>query len=351
MPILAERFSHVIGVDTHKLTITAAVVDRNGGCHEVREVRANSAGHDQLLEMAADFAGEHLWAVEGTGSYGASLVQRLLAAGETVTEIDRPKRPARKHGKSDELDAIRAAREAFTLKRLNPPRAGGQREELRVLVSSRAQFVKQRTELANQLVHLVITGSETMRARFLEDRRRSHLAERLASRCLHARAGSGMTAEDKTRFSVMKDIAKLIRNLTVITDGQERELRSLIEKMAPGLLAQPGVGVVSAAQVLCAWSHRGRVATEAAFAALAGVAPIPASSGQVVRHRLNPGGDRRLNAALHFIVLSRSRYHQPTKEYVSRRIAQGKTQREVRRCLKRYLARQLWRFLNCLDKG
>jgi len=349
--ILPEQFDHVIGVDTHKLTLTAAVVGANGGCLQVREVAANSKGHAELLTMAATFAGRRLWAVEGTGSYGASFVDSLLAAGETVTEIDRPKRPARKRGKSDEIDALRAAREVFSLKRLNPPRSRGDREQLRILLATRAQFVKQRTELANQLSHLVITASETLRAKLLDTSSRSHACERLARRCLAARTCGAMTDEDRTRLMVMKNLARLIHDLTAIADSYECRQKALLNKMAPGLLAQPGVGVVSAAQVVAAWSHHGRVPTEAAFAAIAGVAPIPASSGQTVRHRLNPGGDRRLNAALHFIVLNRCRYHQPTKDYMARRMSLGKTTREVRRCLKRYLARQLWKFLNGLDKG
>ena len=143
----------------------------------------------------------------------------------------------------------------------------------------------------------------------------------------------------------------MIRDLGLQADRYEREIATIVDRMAPGLRLQPGLGALSAAQILVAWSHAGRVHSEAAFAALAGVAPIPASSGQTIRHRLSRGGDRKLNAALHVIVVSRCRYDQTTRDYVVRRTSEGKTLREIRRCLKRYLARQLFRFLNDLDKG
>jgi transposase len=149
----------------------------------------------------------------------------------------------------------------------------------------------------------------------------------------------------------MRDVASLIQELTVRAEVYESEMKSLVQAMAPGLLALPGLGTPTAAQILVSWSHGGRVSSEAAFAALAGVAPIPASSGQTVRYRLNHGGDRRLNAALHAVVLNRARYDQPTRDYVLRRSAEGKTKREIRRCLKRYLARQLFKFLGAIDKG
>ena len=149
----------------------------------------------------------------------------------------------------------------------------------------------------------------------------------------------------------MRDVSRLIVDLSRQADAYEREMKRLVEAMAPGLLGQPGVGTLTAAQILVSWSHPGRIASEAAFASLAGVAPIPASSGQTVRYRLNHGGDRKLNAALHMVVLSRCRYDQGTRDYVARRTAEGKTQRDIRRCLKRYLARQLFRFLSALDKG
>ena len=129
----------------------------------------------------------------------------------------------------------------------------------------------------------------------------------------------------------------------------EKELTGLVNSLAPVLVAQPGIGPICAAQIICAWSHRGRLRSEAAFAALAGVAPIPASSGQVIRHRLNRGGDRQLNRALHTIVMWRMNFHDESKEYWLRRRGEGKSDREIRRCLKRHLARRIFHLLNCLD--
>jgi transposase len=349
MAILAEHFVHVIGVDTHKLTLTAAALNASGGCLELREVRADAGGHRQLMALASRYTGPLLWAVEGTGSYGASFTEHLLAAGQTVTEVDRPKRSARKRGKSDEIDAIRAGRDALAMPRLNPPRRRREREQLRILLTTRHELVTNRTRLVNHLTQLVVTASESLRARFLNFG--SHGAQRLVRNCLHSRCRPGMSAEDRTRLTTMRELAHMIRQLSASADRYEAEIQTLVEKIAPGLRSQPGIGTLTAAQVLVAWSHAGRVSTEAAFAALAGVAPIPASSGQTVRHRLNRGGDRRLNSALHLIVLTRCRYHQATRDYVARRAAEGKTNRDIRRCLKRYLARQLFRFLNGLDKA
>lgn len=349
MAILAEQFVHVIGVDTHKLTLSAAVLNAAGGCLELLEVRADAGGHRQLMALASRYPAPLLWAVEGTGSYGASLTEHLSAAGQTVTEVDRPKRSPRKRGKSDEIDAIRAGRDALSMPRLNPPRRRQTREQLRILLTTRQELVNNRTRLANHLMQLVITASEGLRSRFLDFG--SHGGQRLVRNCLASRCRPSMGAEDRTRLATMRELAHMIRDLSTSADRYEREIQTLVEQMAPGLCAQPGLGTLTAAQILIAWSHAGRVSSEAAFAALAGVAPIPASSGQTVRHRLNRGGDRKLNAALHIVVLTRSRYHQTTRDYIARRTAEGKTRREIRRCLKRYLARQLFRFLNSLDKA
>lgn len=351
MPILAEQFVHVIGVDTHKLSLTAAALNASGGCLELLQVSADSSGHRQLMALASRYAGPVLWAVEGTGSYGASLTEHLLDAGQTVTEVDRPKRSSRKRGKSDEIDAIRAARDALAMKRLNPPRQRREREQLRILLTTRQELVGNRTRLANHLWQLVFTASETLRARFVESGSRSHSGERLVRKCLAARPSVCGSDQDRTRLAVMRDLARIIHDLTLRANDYELQIQTVVERMAPGLCAQPGIGTLTAAQILVAWSHSGRVPTEAAFAALAGVAPIPASSGQTVRHRLNRGGDRKLNAALHTVVLTRCRYDPATRDYLARRTAEGKTRREIRRCLKRYLARQLFRFLNGLDKA
>ena len=351
MPILAEQYVHVIGVDTHKLTLTAAALNAGGGCLELLEVSADASGHRRLLELGSRLAGPLLWAVEGTGSYGASLTEQLLANGQTVTEVDRPKRPSRRRGKSDEIDAIRAGREALAMKRLNPPRRRQEREQLRVLFTTRQELVGNRTRLANHLMQLVVTASENLRSRFLDLGRQSHSAERLVRRCLASRCSPRLSPEERTRLSTMRELAQMIRKLSLDADRYEQQIAGLVEQMAPGLRTQPGLGALTAAQILLSWSHAGRMPSEAAFAALAGVCPIPASSGQTIRYRLNRGGDRQLNAALHRIVLTRCRYDQATRDYLARRTAEGRTVPEIRRCLKRYAARQLFRTLKRLDRA
>ena len=301
--------------------------------------------------MAARYSGPVLWAIEGTGSYGASSAEQLVGAGHAVTEVDRPKRSARKHGKSDQIDAVRAGQDALAMKQVNPPRRRGEREQLRVLQVTRAELVRTKTALDNHLQDLVVTSSESVRLRFLEFGPRSHASERLAKTCAAVRLSRRLAAEDRTRLRTMRDVSRLILELARQADAYEREMKHLVEAMAPGMLGQPGLGTLTAAQILISWSHSGRIATEAVFASLAGVAPIPASSGQTVRYRLNHGGDRKLNAALHLVVLNRCRYDQATRDYVARRFAEGKTKPEIRRCLKRYLARQLFRFLEGLDEG
>jgi len=301
--------------------------------------------------MAAKYSGPLLWAVEGTGSYGAALTEHLLQADQTVTEVDRPKRSLRKRGKSDAIDAIKAGCDALAMGHINPPRTRREREQLRVLLTTRSEFVKTRMALANHLHQLVITTSQTVRSRFLESGQHSHSTERLVRKCLTTRARCRFSLEDETRLGAMREVARVVAELDARAAAYEARIKRRVEQMAPGLLALPGLGTLTAAEILVSWSHAGRVANEAGFAALAGVAPIPASSGQTIRHRLNHGGDCKLNAALHIVILSRCRYDPTTRDYVARRSAEGKTNREIRRCLKRYLARQLFRFLNRLDRG
>ena len=241
MAILAERFVHVIGVDTHKLTLTAAVVNNVGGVLESCEVPANAAGNRQLVAMASRYPGPVLWAVEGTGSYGGSLTEQLVAAGQVVTEVDRPKRSRRKHGKSDAIDAVRAGRDALAMRQLNPPSRRGTREELRVLQVTRAELVRMKTALDNHLQHLVVTSSETQRRRFLEFKPRSHASERLAKKCAAVRLGR-LTGEDHTRLRTMRDVSRLILELSAQADAYEKEMKRLVEAMAARFARSAGLG-------------------------------------------------------------------------------------------------------------
>ena len=336
--------SVVIGVDTHKESHSAALVDAWGRIQKSTSVSANGRGYQQLLGWAARQSPQRIWVIEGTGSYGAGLASYLGQQGEVVFEGDRPRRPARgASGKSDALDAIQVAREALARSRHALPRCRGEREMMRILLSAREGAVHAHTQGVNQLQALVTTAPERLRGR-LRDLR----GEQLVKACLALRSGGD--PETALTAATLRSVARRLRGLSQEAATYERQLTTLVQRVAPRLLAEPGVGTLTGAQILVSWSHAGRLRSEAAFAALAGTTPIPASSGKVQRHRLNRFGDRRLNRALHTIVLSRSHWDSETQAYIKRRTAEGMSGREIRRCLKRYLARRLFRLLESLDR-
>jgi transposase len=342
MTRLAENVDFVVGVDTHKHSHTAAVLTANGGLVDQATVVTDAFGYRRLVTFAAEAApGRRIWAIEGTGSYGAGLTTYLLEQGEWVVEIDRPARPARRNGaKSDELDAERAAREALTRDHLGQPRRRGDREAMRVLVSTRQGAVTGRTRAICHLKELVVEAPEGIRNQL-----RGLTTDRLLERCSRLRTTMWQSWERRATVLALRSTARRALALEAEAAELESQLELLVAEAAPMLLREPGVGVISAAQILCVWSHAGRIRSEAAFATLAGVAPIPASSGQVVRHRLNRAGDRQLNRALHTIVLSRLVFDAETKSYASKRAQEGKSDREIKRCLKRHLARRIFKLL------
>jgi transposase len=281
-----------------------------------------------------------VWAIEGTGSFGSGLTTYLLEQKEWVCEIDRPDRPARQGGaKSDELDAIRGAREALAKDHLAQPRRRGEREAIRVLKVTRQQAVQARTKAVNQLKGLLVNAPDGLRAQLRGLRGRD-----LFLTSSRLRAKSGQTQEWAATVFAMRTTARRVLAADAEVAALDTELGHLVANRWE-LLSEMGVGTVVAAQLLASWSHPGRFRSEAAFARLAGSAPIPASSGQVVRHRLNRSGDRQLNCALRTVVLTRLRHDPRTQAYVARRRAQGKTDREIQRCLKRYVARHLFKLL------
>jgi transposase len=333
----------VVGVDTHKDGQSAALVDELGGLLAALDVTANRDGYRQLLSWARSRSEERNWVVEGTGSYGAGLAAFLTAQGEVVFEGDRPQRRARgRAGKSDQLDAIRVAREALASAHHAQPRRRGQREAIRVLLTARAGAVDAHCKALNQVYALVVTAPEPLR-----DRLKNLKGDRLLAACQRLRCTGDLEAA--TRALTLRRVGRRALQLAAEAADYERRLSALLTTTAGPLLAQAGVGPITAAQLLVSWSHAGRLRSESAFAALAGVAPIPASSGRTTRHRLNHYGDRQLNRALHLIALSRSRSDPATKDYIARRTAEGKSSREIRRCLKRYLARRLFKLLQRLD--
>lgn len=333
----------VVGVDTHKDSHSAALVDELGGLVAAVDVSANRYGYRRLLQWACSHGGKRCWVVEGTGSYGAGLANFLAGKGEIVYEGDRPlRRKPGAAGKSDQLDALKVARESLARRHHAEPRQRGQREAIRVLLSARGSAVDGYRQGLNQLYALVVTAPDPIRERLI------HLkGERLLKACLRLRGSSGL--ETRVTVAALRQIARRLQALLNEAAGYEQQLGQLVGSVAPSLLAEAGVGPIIAAQLLVSWSHAGRVRNESAFAAMAGVAPIPASSGRVVRHRLNRMGDRQLNRALHVVALCRSRTHLETRAYITRRSAEGKSLREIRRCLKRYLARRFFRLLERLD--
>ena len=340
--MLADELDYVVGVDTHRdQHVLAVVVAPTGAVVARRAVAANARGYAQALRFADEHAaGARVWAVEGAGHYGAGLARYLSARSETVLEAGRsPRGERRLHGKDDGLDATRAARVALG-QELASPRVGQRREALRLLLVTRRSAVDVRREALVQLRSVIVTAPEQLRQEL-----RTLPVGGLLARCSRFRRSASPASDELATRLVLRSLARRIQAATVEAAELEQEILAHVRALAPQLLDEPGVGPIVAAQLIVAWSHHGRVRSEAAFARLAGVAPLPASSGQTTRHRLSRGGDRQLNRALHTIVLHRRQHDPTTKDYIARRIAEGKTRRDATRLLKRYLARHLYRLL------
>jgi transposase len=343
MAMLADVVEVVIGVDTHTDTHTAAVVDAHTGAVLARgTITADPEGYEQIIALARQHSGLRAWAMEGSGGYGAGLARHLADLGEMVVEVDRPVRPKRWAGaKSDPIDAERAARDALARTRLAQPKTGPERAALAMHLTARRAAVEASADAQRQLHALVVTAPEAVRARF---RGKSTLQMVQVAARLRPSVARG-DADIVAAVTVLHALACRIRFLTCEARTHENAILTLVRSWRADLLELPGVGPIIAATVLTAWSHPGRCRDDAAFAMLAGAAPIPASSGRTVRYRLNRSGDRQLNRALHTIALSRLRYDPSTRTYAERRRAEGRTDREIKRCLKRYIARQLYRQL------
>jgi transposase len=344
MSIVSEQYELVIGVDTHAANHALSVVTAaTGAAVEGASFPASAAGLDRARTWITRRAGERatLVVIEGIGSYGAGLAERLLEAGLPVVEPSAMAAADRRGiGKTDELDAVRIAKSVLSVdvSRLRRPRADGPRVAMRVLVIAREQMTSERTRTINALTALVRTVDLGI------DARKPLTGKQIeAMAAWRTRPSDDVTART-CRVEAVR-MATRIRALDIELRDNRKALDALIETTAPELTATPGVGAVVAASVLIAWSHPGRVRSEAAFAALAGTCPIPASSGNTVRHRLNRGGDRRLNRALTTVVIVRMRIDLATRAYVARRRAEGRTTKEIMRSLKRYVTRQLFRIL------
>ena len=343
MAMLAETVDAVIGVDTHTDTHTACLLDRLGRQVAVITIAADPAGCRRLLAWAEHNApGPRLaWAVEGTRAHGLGLTRLLQAGGQVVTEASRPKRASKRPGgKSDPADAARAARDALAAPTLAQPRADGPREALRILLAGRSQATHARTAAVNTFKALILSAPDHLRQAL-----RGLSTPRQAASCRALRVHPSQPLAEQVLRAELRRLATHIGTFDRELRASKTQLRQLVTQAMPVLLDQPGVGPVSAAQLLVSWSHPGRCRSDAAFAALAGVSPLQASSGRITRHRLSHFGDRQLNRALHVIITWRMHHHHsPTQAYLTRR-AEHKTEPEIRRCLKRYAARQLYRLM------
>jgi transposase len=344
MTELADVVDAVVGGDTHRDTHALEMLAPSGTTIAVLSISNDEDGFTEAIAWIAEHApGPRIVVgLEGTRSYGIGLARAVSAAGLTVTEIQAPGRSARRgRGKSDPIDARMAALQLLRMPagELPVPRADGDREALRILLGARRELTVTRTRQVNRLRALLLSGDDNDRILSrgtLTDARLQAIARRRAS---------GQTTEQTVRRAEARRLAIAVRAATAELHANKRQLAALVAALAPALLAKIGVGPVSAAQAIVSWSHRGRCRNEAAFAALAGASPLEASSGRTTRHRLNRGGDRQLNRALHDISLTRWRADPRTHAYIARRRAAGKNDPEIRRALKRYIARELFRAL------
>lgn len=337
----------VVGVDTHLDFHTAVALDQVGKVLGSVTIGSDLCGYRQLVDWAETLGQVGGFAVEGTGSYGAGLARHLSANRHVVVEVDRPSRKGRRlKGKSDSLDVEQAARQLLArVATVTPKSRDAQAEMLRTLKVARSSAVKASTQPINALQGLVVTAPDDVRQRL-----RGLSTTKMLAVCSRFRPAScdGLTAATKL---ALRSLARRMINLQQEVADLEAELKWVTAAAAPELLGLFGDGIeIASTLFVAAGDNVDRIRSEPAFASLCGVAPIPASSGKTNRHRLSRGGNRQANAALHRIVIVRLRYHEPTKLYLERRTAEGRTKKEVIRCLKRYVAREVYGALKAMER-
>ena len=331
------------GVDTHLDVHVAAALDGNGGVLGVESFATTTAGFAELHAWLAAHGPLDRVGVEGTGAYGAGLARFLRGVGVAVIEVGRPNRQARRaHGKSDTIDAIEAARAALSGRAHGVAKtADGNVEAIRVLLIAHRSGRDTRTKCLNQLRHLGFCAPDELRERF----RGSTVAALARDAAALRPNGNGDPVLYATKLA-MQTLGRRVVDIDADCARLHGELADLVKATAPSLLDLPGVGVRTAALLLvAAGDNAERIGSEAAFAHLCGVAPIHASSGKTVRHRLNRGGNRQANHALWRIVFTRMGSDPRTRAYVERRTLEGRSKREIMRVLKRYVAREVYRHL------
>ena len=337
----------IAGVDTHTGIHTLALLDMNGRVLSTNTFGADPDGYGRLIAMLGAPARCAGIGVEGTNSFGAALARRLQAAGFPVYEVLKPKRGVRrKDGRSDPIDAIAAARSVLAGDGTSLPKSSdGWVEALRHLNAERSQPVTAMTTPANSTGGLPAAAPEPIREKYRGLRTETRM-NRLASR----RPSGGLVAHSV--LTALKGAAKAWRALKEQADPLEERMRSILDTNARPLLDIYRAGTITAATIaIVAGDNPERIRDEAAFAKLCGACPIPASSGKTNRHRLNRGGNRQGNMALHRIAIVRLRYHQPTRDYVAKKTREGKSKLEIIRCLKRYIAREAYKALIAIRNG
>jgi transposase len=332
----------VLGVDTHKELHAAAVITSLGVLLAARTFPATATGYRDLVSWARSLGPVQRAGVECTGSYGAGLARYLLSAGLAVIEVSQPDRATRRRlGKTDAIDAESAARAVLAGQATASAKAGdGPVEMIRMFKLAKASAIKARTQAINQLKAVLVGADPALREK-LSGLSSTILVRRCAQ--LDARMPAGVTS---AAAYTMRLLACRILSLASEIGELEQHIAAAVLAHTPQLMQQQGIGPDSAAALLItAGDNPGRLNSEASFAALCGVSPVEASSGRTSRRRLNRGGDRQANAALYRIALSRLRWDQPTRHYLDKRISEGKTKREAMRCLKRYIAREVYHLI------
>jgi transposase len=337
----------ILGVDTHKDAHVAAVITTLGVHLADATFPTTAAGYRQLLTWARSFGDLDRAGVEGTGSYGAALTRHLRRHQITVIEVNRPDRAARRrHGKTDTIDAVAAAHAVLSQRATTTTAktTDGPVEILRLLRLARASAVKSRTQAVNQLKAVIVNADPALR-----DQLAGCTATALIRHCADLPDTTPTDVVTATRYTLRR-LARRIQALTTEERELQQQITTVLDAHAPQLLQRNGIGPDSASALLVtAGDNPDRMHTEAAFAALCGVSPVEASSGKTRRRRLNRGGDRRANAALYHIALTRARNDQRTRDYLDRRTAQGHTRREIIRCIKRYIAREVYHLIQQLN--
>jgi transposase len=329
-------------VDTHKDVHAAAVITTLGAALDGRSFPATAEGYRQLVSWARSFGMLRRAGIECTGSYGAALTRHLQAEGIAVTEVNQPDKAARRrHGKTDAVDAEAAARAVLSGRATATAKTSdGPVEMLRLFKLAKGSAVKSRTQAINQLKSVLVCADAALRES-LAGLSNPKLIKQCAALTETEISGPAGAAQHTVRL-----LARRIQNLTEEINDLTRQMADAVQASTPALLDVYGVGPDSAAALLiAAGDNPERLDSEASFAALCGTSPVEASSGKTQRRRLNRGGDRQANAALYRIVLSRLRWDGRTQDYLRRRLAEGKTRREIIRCLKRYIAREIYQLI------